>query len=95
VLIQTAQGSRVVTAIVTSSIISGNASMMQLSILPLMLMMAAGTLIFSYVTDPYFWLIRRTTGDTVKEVVYSYTLPLASLGILLLMGGLILDIFLF
>lgn len=94
-LIQTAQGSRVVTAIITSSIIGYSSYISQLTASSLILMIAAGTLVVSYVTDPYFWLIQRTTGDSIKDVVYNYTLPLATLGILLLTGTLVLDFFLF
>jgi GntP family gluconate:H+ symporter len=63
--------------------------------IPLILMISAGTMVFSYVTDPFFWLIQRTTGDDVKTVVSNYTIPLAILGILLLTSVLLIDYFLF
>jgi GntP family gluconate:H+ symporter len=34
-------------------------------------------------TDPYFWLIQRATGDDVPTVVKNYTIPLAAIGITL------------
>jgi GntP family gluconate:H+ symporter len=83
-LFQTAQGSRVVTAIATSSILSGTTIPLQVHTIPLVLMIAAGTLVFSYVTDPYFWLIKRTSGDTLRTVVRKFTIPLAVTGLILL-----------
>lgn len=55
-LIQTAQGSRVVTAVITGEIIAGTGAVMLIHPLILILMIAAGTCVVSYVTDPYFWL---------------------------------------
>jgi GntP family gluconate:H+ symporter len=94
-IIQTAQGSRAVTAIITSSILAYSPYVSEVAIIPLILMISAGTMVFSYVTDPFFWLIQRTTGDDVKTVVSSYTIPLAMLGILLFISVLLLDYFLF
>ncbi len=95
VFIQTAQGSRVVTAIITSSIIANSSYISELTPTTIVLMISAGTLVISYVTDPYFWLIQRTTGDPLKKVVYNYTLPLAFLGFLLLALTYVLDSILF
>jgi GntP family gluconate:H+ symporter len=36
---------------------------------------------FSYVTDPFFWLIKSSTGASMKETVLGYTLPLSLLGL--------------
>ncbi|MBP2029768.1 GntP family gluconate:H+ symporter [Methanohalophilus levihalophilus] len=94
-LVQTAQGSRVVTAIVASSIIAQSSYAAELTASSLILMISAGTLIVSYVTDPYFWLIQRTTKDSIREVICNYTLPLATLGLLLFAATLVLDAFLF
>jgi GntP family gluconate:H+ symporter len=80
-LIQTAQGSRVVTAVVTGEIVAGTASAAAIHPLPLILMIGAGTCVVSYVTDPYFWLIQRTTGDKIAVVVRKYTVPLAMSGL--------------
>ncbi|HDQ08521.1 MAG TPA: GntP family permease [Methanoculleus sp.] len=80
-LLQASQGSRVVTAIVTTSILAGTAIPTEVGILPFVLMTVAGTMVLSIFTDPYFWLIRRTTGDTVPDVLRQYTLPLSCAGI--------------
>jgi GntP family gluconate:H+ symporter len=79
-LIQTAQGSRVVTAVVTSSMLAGTSLAALVSPVPLILMIAAGTLVFSYISDPYFWLVLRTTGDTIAGTLSRYTLPQAVAG---------------
>jgi GntP family gluconate:H+ symporter len=83
-LFQTAQGSRVVTAIATSSLLSGSAIVLQVPAIPLVLMIAAGTLVFSYVTDPFFWLVKRTSGDPLAAVVRKFTVPLALSGLVIL-----------
>ncbi len=88
-LIQTAQGSRVVTAVVTVAIVARIPEIVSIPAIPLILMVAAGTLVFSFISDPYFWLIRRTTGDDVATVAKNYTLPLAVAGLLILCSGLI------
>jgi GntP family gluconate:H+ symporter len=93
-LIQTAQGSRVVTAVVTAAIIARIPAVASIPAVPLILMVAAGTLVFSFVSDPYFWLIRRTTGDDVATVVKNYTLPLAGAGLIILCSGLVISAFL-
>lgn len=48
------------------------------------LMIMAGTLVVSYVSDPFFWLVKRTTGDDTSTVVSNYTLPLAAAGVTIL-----------
>jgi GntP family gluconate:H+ symporter len=83
-LFQTAQGSRVVTAIATSSLLAGSAILLQVDTIPLVIMIAAGTLVVSYVTDPYFWLVKRTSGDPLVTVTKKFTLPLALTGLALL-----------
>lgn len=94
-LVQTAQGSRVVTAIVASSIMAQSSYAADLTPSSLILMISAGTLIVSYVTDPYFWLIQRTTRDPIKKIIYNYTFPLSMLGILLFIATLVLDTLIF
>ncbi|HDR72477.1 MAG TPA: GntP family permease [Methanoculleus sp.] len=82
-LFQTAQGSRVVTAIAASSLLAGSTIPLQVPAIPLVLMIAAGTLVVSYVTDPYFWLLKRTSGDPLATVVWKFTIPLALTGLAL------------
>jgi gluconate:H+ symporter, GntP family len=43
--------------------------------LALFLMIIAGAGVMCFVTDPYFWLLHRETGDEVKRVFIYYTLP--------------------
>jgi GntP family gluconate:H+ symporter len=80
-ILQASQGSRVVTAIVTTTILAGTGIPAAVGILPFVLMTAAGTMTLSIFTDPYFWLIRRTTGDSVPDVLKQYTLPLTCAGV--------------
>lgn len=80
-LIETAQGSRVVTAVITAEVLAGSAVVGAIHPLPLILLIGAGSCVVSYVTDPFFWLVQRTTGDEVKTVVKNYTLPIALAGI--------------
>jgi len=82
-LIETAQGSRVVTAVVTAEVLTGSAVMGAIHPIPLILLISAGSCLVSYVTDPYFWLVQRTTGDDIRTVVRNYTLPVALVGIFL------------
>ena len=80
-LIETAQGSRVVTAVITAEVLAGSAVVGAIHPLPLILIISAGSCIVSYVTDPFFWLVQRTSGDDIKTVVKNYTLPIALAGI--------------
>jgi GntP family gluconate:H+ symporter len=82
-LIQTAQGSRVVTAVVTGQIIAGTTLASSIQPIPLILLISGGACVISYLTDPYFWLVQRATGDEVVDVVKHYTIPLAAVGCLL------------
>jgi gluconate:H+ symporter, GntP family len=75
--LQLAQGSRVVTAAVSAQILSGY----PLPAATLALLIASGAFMFSYVTDPFFWLIKSSTGASMKETVQGYTLPLSLLGL--------------
>ena len=83
VLVQTAQGSRVVTAVITGEIIAGTGIAASIHPIPLILLISGGACIVSYVTDPYFWLVQRATGDDVATVVKNYTVPLAAMGIVM------------
>jgi GntP family gluconate:H+ symporter len=82
-LIQTAQGSRVVTAVITGQIIAGTGIAASIHPVPLILLISGGACIVSYMTDPYFWLVQRATGDDVGTVVRNYTIPLALFGVVL------------
>ena len=90
-LIETAQGSRVVTAVITAEVLAGSAVVSVIHPIPLILLISAGSCIVSYVTDPYFWLVQRTTGDDVRTVMRNYTLPVALVGIFLLIVALCLE----
>jgi GntP family gluconate:H+ symporter len=80
-LIETAQGSRVVTAVITAEVLAGSAVVGAIHPIPLILLISAGSCMVSYVTDPFFWLVQRTTGDDIRTVVKNYTLPVALAGI--------------
>jgi gluconate:H+ symporter, GntP family len=80
-LIETAQGSRVVTAVITAEVLAGSTVVGAIHPLPLILLISAGSCMVSYVTDPFFWLVQRTTGDDIGTVVKNYTLPIALAGI--------------
>ena len=47
----------------------------------LALLIASGAFMLPYVTDPYFWLIKRSTGASMRQMVRGYTLPLSLLGV--------------
>jgi GntP family gluconate:H+ symporter len=94
-LIETAQGSRVVTAVITAEVLAGSAIVSAIHPIPLILLISGGSCVVSYVTDPYFWLVQRTTGDDVRTVVRNYTLPIALVGIFLFIVALCLEYFIF
>jgi GntP family gluconate:H+ symporter len=95
VLVQTAQGSRVVTAVITGEIIAGTGIAASIHPIPLILLISGGACIVSYVTDPYFWLVQRATGDDVATVVKNYTVPLAAFGIVMAVIAAGMEFFLF
>jgi GntP family gluconate:H+ symporter len=90
-LVQTVQGSRVVTSLVVAPLLAGSGVAAAIHPVPLVLMVGAGACVVSYVTDPYFWLVQRTTGDPPSVVVRNYTLPLAAIGVLVLGAALLLE----
>jgi len=94
-LIETAQGSRVVTAVITAEVLAGSAVVNAIHPLPLILLISAGACIVSYVTDPFFWLVQRTTGDDTKTVVKNYTLPIALAGVGIFIVALALEYLVF
>ncbi len=80
-LIQTAQGSRIVTSILTAQIIAQTELPGMMNPLALFLMIIAGAGVICFVTDPYFWMLHRTTGDDVKTVFKRYTVPQIIFGV--------------
>lgn len=76
-VLQLAQGSRVVTAVVAAQVLADY----PLDGLTTALLISAGAFMFSYVSDPYFWLIKESTGANMGEMVRGYTLPLSLMGI--------------
>ena len=79
-MIQTAQGSRIVTSFLSAQVLATTVIPDLLNPLALFLMIIAGASVVCFVTDPYFWLLHRTTGDDVKTVFKRYTVPLALFG---------------
>ncbi|MGB4235581.1 MAG: GntP family permease [Methanoregulaceae archaeon] len=90
-LLQTAQGSRVVTAVISAEILRGTAVAAALHPIALVLMVIAGTFVFSYVTDPFFWIVKHATGDGYREMITGYTLPVAACGLVIFCAALILQ----
>ena len=76
-LLQLAIGSRVVSAAVSCQVLAGY----PLPSVTLALLIASGAFVLPYVTDPYFWLIKRSTGVSMRQMVRGYTLPLSLLGV--------------
>jgi len=85
--IQAAQGSRVVSAVISSQVLAGTAVSASMHPIPLVLSVAAGTCVISYLSDPFFWLLQRTTGGSIWEVVRNYTVPLFVCGMVVLTGA--------
>jgi len=79
-LIQTAQGSRIVTASTTVLLLAGTTLPETMNPLAPFLMIVAGAGVMCFVTNPYFWLLHRETGDEVKRVFTYYTLPHIAFG---------------
>jgi GntP family gluconate:H+ symporter len=91
-LLQAAQGSRVVTAAVTSTVLVTIPAVAAINPLALVLMVSAGAFMFSYVSDPFFWVLKRMTGDEFSGVVRNYTLPLLAAGLITLTVALVVDL---
>ena len=94
--LQAATGSRVVAAATTAHILAAATTTMPVlseSINPvaLVFMIAGGSCMVSFVSDPYFWLIKRFTKDDVIDVMKRYTLPLMVIGGLIGMIGVIIQ----
>lgn len=95
VLVQTAQGSRVVTAVITGGIVAGTGITAAIHPIPLILLMSGGACIVSYVTDPYFRIVQRATGDNIAGVVRNNTVPPAAAGVAMGIIGAAMELFLF
>jgi GntP family gluconate:H+ symporter len=91
-LLQTAQGSRVVTAVITAEILAGTTAAAAVHPIALVLMVVAGTFVFSYVTDPFFWIVKHATGNGLPAMIRGYTLPLAGCGLIIFSTALILQL---
>jgi GntP family gluconate:H+ symporter len=76
-LIQLAQGSRVVTVVIASEITKGY----PMEPVTLLFLISAGAFVLSSLSDPYFWLVKETTGSDLREVIIGYTLPLTIFGL--------------
>jgi len=77
-MIQLAQGSRVVTAVIAAEILRGY----PIGALELTFLISSGAFVFTFVSDPYFWFVLDTTGATLREMIMGYTLPLMICGIM-------------
>lgn len=95
VILATAQGSRIVTAVVSAQVLGATALVQEINPLPLILMVAAGACLFCHITDPFFHLVKKTTGDDTRTVLRNYTVPLACIGITLYIVALGLVAFVF
>jgi GntP family gluconate:H+ symporter len=91
-LVETAQGSRVVTAVITAEILAGTTAAATVHPIALILMVVAGTFVFSYVTDPFFWIVKHATGNGLPAMIRGYTLPLAGCGLIIFCTALILQL---
>ncbi|HOV52749.1 MAG TPA: hypothetical protein PKV83_07370, partial [Methanothrix sp.] len=77
-LLQLAQGSRVVTVVIAAQILADY----PLDGLTMILLVSSGAFMLTYISDPYFWLIKNSTGASMEEVVLGYSLPLSLMGLM-------------
>jgi GntP family gluconate:H+ symporter len=91
VLLQAAQGSRVVTAVITATMILSSDYATAIGQVPLMLMIAAGTLSVSAFSDPFFWVVRNASGDSVQAVLWRYALPLSAASLVIAAVAVIIE----
>ena len=89
--IQVAAGSRVVAAATTVEILAKSDNFLLIEPTALVLMIAGGSCMASFVSDPYFWLVKRFTGDETEGVIRNYTLPLAGTGLVIGIAGLLVQ----
>jgi GntP family gluconate:H+ symporter len=71
-LLQLAIGGRVVTAVIASRMMADY----PLDNTAVLLLICAGAMAFSSLTDPFFWLVRDTAGADIKETLIGYTVVL-------------------
>jgi GntP family gluconate:H+ symporter len=89
--IQVAAGSRVVAAATAAQILAKSGNFLLIEPAALVLMIAGGSCMASFVSDPYFWLVKRFTGDETEGVIRNYTLPLAGTGLIIGIAGLLVQ----
>lgn len=83
-----------VTAVITAGILAKSQIIAGFHPVALILMIVAGSFIFSYVTDPFFWIVQHSTDDGLRTVVRRYTLPLAASGVIIFCVALVLQVLL-
>ncbi|WP_321428954.1 GntP family permease [uncultured Methanolobus sp.] len=81
VAIQSVQGSRVVTMLVAPSIVIPLVPVLGLPPEIVLFSMASGTFLISHFNDPFFWIYKDLAGLETSEVLRSYTLGGAVMGI--------------
>ncbi|ETA67241.1 H+/gluconate symporter family protein [Methanolobus tindarius DSM 2278] len=85
VAIQSVQGSRVVTMLVTPSIVIPLVPVLGLPPEIVLFSMASGTFLISHFNDPFFWIYKDLAELETKEVLKSYTLGGVVMGMCSLM----------
>jgi GntP family gluconate:H+ symporter len=80
VAIQSVQGSRVVTMLVTPSIVIPLVQVLGLPPEIVLFSMASGTFLISHFNDPFFWIYKDLAELETSEVLKSYTLGGAVMG---------------
>ncbi|WP_407282669.1 GntP family permease [Methanolobus sp. WCC1] len=85
VAIQSVQGSRVVTMLVTPSIVIPLVPVLGLPPEIVLFSMASGTFLISHFNDPFFWIYKDLAELETSEVLKSYTLGGAVMGMCSLM----------
>ncbi len=81
-LIQLAQGSRVVTVVIAAEIMGGY----PMDPTTLLFSISAGAFVLSSLGDPYFWLVKETTGSDLRQNILGYTLPLTLFGLIVFLA---------
>lgn len=85
VAIQSVQGSRVVTMLVAPSIVIPLVPVLGLPPVIVLFSMASGTFLISHFNDPFFWIYKDLAELETHEVLRSYTLGGAVMGVACLM----------
>ncbi len=92
-LVQAAQGSRLVSVTVASTIEASVPELAAINPWGLVLLIGGGAMTLSIVSDPYFWVISRYLNDDVGGVLRGYTLPLTVVGLITALIGALLAFF--